>query len=165
MNTKPRKRSQVLYCLDELREFITPQNALDMAPCVLQILPRAHKQIDPQSGAMSVFVTRADLKKILSCVSATEAKALEYIATNGALIGLMKSGKVGLRAKDVAICLGYTNPDEAIEKYCKSVEAGYIPKDDVIKLVVASSAPNSVMVGHWLVQGILEYTHRKENNL
>lgn len=166
------KQSQALYSLDDLRKFLTPQNVLDMAPCITQILPRAHKVTDPQTGNLTVFVTRADLKKILSCTSATEAKALEHLVTHGALVGLMKNGKVGIRAKDVAICLGYANPNKAIKKYCRSVEAGFIPREDVHKLIIASAAANSVMVGYWLVQGILEYefvmktnkTNKKENN-
>lgn len=164
MNNTTSKQDAVLYRLDDLRHFLTPQNILDTAPCVLQILPKAYKQIDPQSGAMSVFVTREELKEVLSCLSASEAKALEYVVTHGAVIGLAGDGEVVIDARDVAICFGYAKPDKAIRKYCKSVKDGFIPKTDFGMLAMHSGLPNAKKIAGWIASGMDAYKSMNENN-
>ena len=162
MNTN--KQSEALYCLDDLRHFLTPQNILDTIPCILQILPKAHKVTDLQSGAMSVFVTQEELKKVLSGLSASEAKALEYVVTHGVMMGLTWDGEVVLNARDVAICFGYAKPDKAIRKYCKSIKDGFIPKIDFGNLAMHSGLPNARKIAGWIVSGMHTYKTSKENN-
>lgn len=164
MNNTTSKQDAVLYRLDDLRHFLTPQDILDTVPCVIQILPKAYKQIDPQSGAMSVFVTLEELKEVLSCLSASEAKALEYVATHGAVICLAEDGEVVIDARDVAICFGYAKPDKAIRKYCKSVKDGFIPKIDFGMLAKHSDLPNAKKIAAWIARGMDTYASMEENN-
>lgn len=164
MNNTTSKQGTVLYCLDDLRYFLTPQNILDTALCIIQILPKAYKQIDPQSGAVSVFVTREELKEVLSCLSASEAKALEYVVTHGAMIGLAGDGEVVIDARDVAICFGYAKPNKAIRKYCKSVKDGFIPKTDFAMLAMHSGLPNARQIAAWIASGMDTYNSMKESN-
>lgn len=164
MNNTTSKQDAVLYCLDDLRHFLTPQNILDTIPSVLQILPKAYKITNPQNGHMNVYITQEQLKEFLSHINAPEAKALEYVVTHGVKMALVGDGEVVIDARDVANCLGYAKPDKAIRKYCKSVKDGFIPKTDFGMLAMHSGLPNAKKIAGWIASGMDTYKSMKENN-
>ena len=61
------------------------------------------------------FVTLVALNKVLNEVGTPEAKAMQYQITRGIYMCPTLTGKMLFNAEDVALCLGYTNPDRASE--------------------------------------------------
>lgn len=77
------------------------------------------------------------------------------------------NGKALLKANDVAVALGYTNPQKAIRDHCKRVNVlftpsakglqptKFIPESDVYRLVMRSKMPEAERFQDWVCEEVL----------
>ena len=80
---------------------------------------------------------------------------------------IMKDGKPYFVGKDVAVCLGYIRPRDAIGRHCKgAVKQGIltnggiqemliIPESDLYRLIMRSELPNAVEFQDWVCDEVL----------
>lgn len=85
---------------------------------------------------------------------------------------ILRSGKIWFVAKDVAIALGYANPQKAIRDHCKHTEElgvnetftltkqtgtalKVIPEGDVYRLISRSQLPNAQKFEEWLFDKVV----------
>lgn len=78
-----------------------------------------------------------------------------------------ENGKLLFCAKDIAVALGYTNTNKAINDHCKGVTkryllsaggkqlASFIPEGDVYRLIAGSKLPTAVQFEHWLFDEVV----------
>lgn len=146
-------QSEPLYCLDDLRYFLTPQDIIAIVPLLVTASENIYKVFDPKSGQPSLLATKPGLDEILARIDPSEAKALRYIISHGVEAQPGGQGKVLFRAKDVANCFGYANPYRVIKKYCKSAVGGYITEADVYRLADRSKLANAGRIRAWIANG------------
>ncbi len=142
------------YSLDELREFLTPEDIPNVGIHLLKSGQNIYMVPGTEKDFPCGFVTQEGLNEALSCIGAAEAKAIRYIIFHG--IGVFRGvrDKVLIDARDVAICFGYKDPDEAIRKYCKSAETCYATTADVCELAAHSRLANARNIHFWFARAI-----------
>ena len=154
MSITAKKAKEPIYCLDDLRKFLTPQEVIKLAPHIgllLQNDQACYKVYTPGGTAIqAIYVTLEALDELLSHIGAPEAKAIKYAITHGVQVSSKARNEIVLCAKDVAICFGYANPGQAVQKYCKSA-AGYIGKADVGALATHSKLENARQIRVWVM--------------
>ena len=86
---------------------------------------------------------------------------------------IMKDGKPYFVGKDVAVCLGYIRPRDAIGRHCKgAVKQGIltnggiqemliIPESDLYRLIMRSELPNAVEFQDWVCDEVLPSIREK----
>ena len=153
-------QSEPLYCLDDLRCFLTAQDIIAIVPLIATASENIYRVFDPKSGQPSLLATKTGLDEILARIAPSEAKALRYIIFHGVGVQLGGQGEVLFHGKDVANCFGYANPYRAVKKYCKSVVGGYIPEADVYRLADRSKLANAGRVRAWIANGATQLKWR-----
>lgn len=143
------EQGEPIYSCNSLPKLLTLEDSLRVGMRLIE-LGEVRWMPGGKNAYPSLFITQAGLYEALSCIGAREAKALRYIITHGVVTSRMLRGKVLFRAKDVAICFGYANPDKAIEKYCRFCSAGYIGKKDVERLAANSELVNAGSIKAWI---------------
>ena len=146
------KQGELLYCLDDVRNLLNPKNILDVADCLLKTKHKVYTLPGPNGAHQNLFITQAGLNEVLSCVGAAEAKALRYLITHGIDAFPAGNGKAVFRARDIAICFGYTNPGKVIRKYCRSTATGYIGLSGIYALAAHSKLSNAERIKAWLAR-------------
>lgn len=153
MNTRKSVRvtknehGEQLYCLDDICEDL----GLKSVTVPLTDPGEAVYEVTSTDGTSKrIFVTLVSMNKILAEVNTPEAKAMQYQITRGIYACPTLTGKMLFNAEDVARCLGYTDHDKAIKKYCKSAKSGFIGASDVSRLVAHSTLSTAEKVGDWI---------------
>lgn len=154
-----------LYCLEDLRDALDLASIIEVAAQIIKNKGKILEKTAPGGGHTNLYIPRKDLNKIISSVNTPEVRALGYMIIHGIDSHTTSFGDRIYNAKDVATCLGYTNPDRAIRKYCKSAAAGYINKNDVAILCLNSRLANAPMLTNWIGRWIYRWEQlAKENN-
>lgn len=136
-----------LYCLDDICEDL----GLESVTIPLTDKGEAVYEAPSADGSRTyTFVTLVALNKVLNEVGTPEAKAMQYQVTRGVYACPTVTGRVFFNAEDVALCLGYEDPDEAIKKYCKSAKEGFIGASDVRRLVARSKLSTAERFGAFI---------------
>lgn len=141
------EKGERLYCLDDICEDL----GVEGVTIPLTDEGEAVYEAPSADGERKyTFVTLVSMNKILAEVNTPEAKAMQYQITRGIYMCPTLTGKMLFNAEDVALCLGYTNPDKAIKKYCKSAKKGFIDAPDAYRLVAHSKLSTAERVGAWI---------------
>lgn len=136
-----------LYCLDDICEDL----GLEGVTITLTDEGEAVYEAPSADGKRKyTFVTLVTLNKVLNEAGTPEAKAMKYQITRGVYMCPTLTGKMLFNAEDVALCLGYTNPDRAIKKYCKSGTRGFIDASDAYRLVTHSKLSTAQKFRAWI---------------
>lgn len=136
-----------LYCLDDICEDL----GIDGVTIPLTDKGEAVYEAPSADGKRKyTFVTLVSMNKILAEVNTPEAKAMQYQITRGVYMCPTLTGKMLFNAEDVALCLGYADPDTAIEKYCESAKKGFVDASDAYRLVAHSTLSTAERVGAWI---------------
>lgn len=141
------ERGERLYCLDDICEDL----GLESVTIPLTDEGEAVYEAPSADGKCKyTFVTLVSMNKILAEVNTPEAKAMQYQITRGVYMCPTLTGKMLFNAEDVALCLGYVDPDTAIEEHCVSAKMGFIDASDAYRLVVHSTLSTAERVGAWI---------------
>ena len=153
MNTRKAVRTitndqgERLYCLDDICEDL----GLQTVTIPLTDKGEAVYEAPSADGKRTyTFITLVALNKVLNEAGTPEAKAMQYQITRGVYACPTMTGRVLFNAEDVALCLGYTNPDRAIKKYCKSATRGFIDASDAYRLVAHSKLSTAERFRAWI---------------
>ena len=98
-----------------------------------------------------------------------ENKKVEIFSNDnfGNIRGLEINGKPYFVAKDVAVVLGYTNPNKAVRDHCKGVNETFLPskggnqktkiisEGDMYRLIAHSKLPNAEKFESWVFDEVL----------
>ena len=136
-----------VYCLDDICEDLGIENVT-----IPMATPGAAVYEMPSTDGKHkyTYVTLAAMKEVFAEVGTPEAKAMQYQITPGIFMSPTLAGKMLFNAEDVALCLGYEDPYEAIKKYCKSAKKGFIGAPDVRRLVARSKLSTAERFGAWI---------------
>lgn len=146
-------QGECLYCLDDVCEDL----GLQTVTIPLTDKGEAVYEAPSADGKRTyTFVTLVALNKVLDEAGTPEAKAMQYRITRGVYACPTRTGKMLFNAKDVARCLGYTNPNGAIKRYCKSVSGGLIDASDAYRLVAHSKLSTAESFRAWIADRVSE---------
>lgn len=155
VHTTTAENGEQLYCLDDICAYLGIEGVT-----IPMVTPGAAVYEAPSADGKCkyTFVTLAAMKEAFAEVNTPEARAMQYQITRGVYACLTLTGKVLFNAEDVALCLGYEDPDKAIKKYCKSAKKGFIDAHDVRRLVAHSTLSTAERCGAWIASKAGDWT-------